>query len=163
MSVASTLTSKSQDRAFMRSYAKSNPTSSRGVHAARRISTLLLVDDEPMIREVLKTVLALEGYAVVTAEDGPTALGLASRIQISMLITDFHMPLMDGFTLATLMTDRKPALPVLLMSGAPPNEIPLEQLAARNWSYLAKPLQRDKLLKRIDRECLGRAVRPGNL
>ena len=144
----------------MHSSAQSAPTASPGVHAARRSSTLLLVDDEPLIREVLKTVLGLEGYTVVTAEDGPAALTLAFKTQISMLITDLQMPLMDGYTLATLLTDREPALPVLLMSGAPPDEIPLAQLAARNWSYLPKPLHNDQLLERIDRECLGRALSP---
>ena len=130
------------------------------LYAARKAATLLLVDDDPLIRRALGAVLHLEGYAVLAAQNGADALELALHTSISMLITDFQMPEMDGYTLATRLTERKPALPVLLISGAAENEIPLQDLGRRGWDFLPKPIDRTHLLRQIDRECLGRRLPP---
>ena len=79
--------------------------------------------------------LTLEGYRVIAAPDGPTALQVAGRTHFDMLITDFQMPGMDGYALATQLTQRRSILPVLLISAADPAELPLAELATHKWEY----------------------------
>jgi signal transduction histidine kinase len=79
---------------------------------------LLLVDDEPLVREVLATQLRDEGYAVIEAADGPQALDLfASGPPIDLLITDLTMPGMDGITLIREIQQRRSDMPAILLTG----------------------------------------------
>ena len=79
---------------------------------------LLIVDDEPSIRESLSSALTEIGYPVRTAEDGFSAL-LEIRKQIpDMILSDLNMPGMSGFELLSVVRRRFPAIPVIAMSGA---------------------------------------------
>ena len=122
--------------------------------AAREEITLLLVDDTDAVREVLETVLTFEGYRVVTASCAECALDVASRTRFDMLITDFEMPGMNGYALATILAQRNAALPVLLISGAELSLLPLTQVENRRWHFLPKPLKNKRLLQIIDQTCL---------
>ncbi len=81
--------------------------------------TVVVVDDERPILELLQEVLEGEGYAVVTAADGMTALELVRTLRPALVLTDIMLPRMDGLTLcAQLQADPQTAhLPVLLMSA----------------------------------------------
>lgn len=120
--------------------------------------TILLVDDDPSVLAVLAAVLTREGYKVIAASSPLLALQLAARNAFSILITDFQMPEMDGFTLACRLAKSCVALPVLLMSGLSPGDIPLAELAERHWNFMSKPIDRERLLGIIDAECLGWAL-----
>ena len=79
---------------------------------------LLIVEDEPSIRESLSSALTEIGYPVRTAEDGFSAL-LEIRKQIpDMILSDLNMPGMSGFELLSVVRRRFPAIPVIAMSGA---------------------------------------------
>lgn len=78
---------------------------------------LLLVDDEPAIREVTSALLAWEGYDVSTAEDGVEAMGQLVEPLPDLVISDLRMPRMSGFELLTLVRERFPHVPVIAMSG----------------------------------------------
>lgn len=140
---------------FDMSRAMARPTS-----AARSQVTLLLVDDDAILRKLISTVLTLSGYSVVSAPDGPTALAIAENIDVAMLITDFQMPGMDGCTLARTLTERQPFLPVLVVSGSNMEDLPAKEIAQRSWNFLAKPLDNERLLRIIDRECLRNPAAP---
>jgi DNA-binding response OmpR family regulator len=83
------------------------------------MDTILIVDDEPMILELLTTILRTAGFAVLTASSGASALSIARLHfqEIKLMITDVAMPGMDGPTLARRLTTDNPDLPVVFMSG----------------------------------------------
>ncbi len=80
---------------------------------------LLVVDDDSVIRMLLRTMLTSEGYQVVTAADGEEALKKLSESSFDMLITDVYMPRMDGIRLREVVreTPGKQNMPVLFISG----------------------------------------------
>jgi CheY-like chemotaxis protein len=78
---------------------------------------ILLVDDEPSIREVGKAVLASQGYEVITAGDGFEALLALKRSLPDVLISDLSMPNMSGFEFLSVVRRRFPTLPVIVVSG----------------------------------------------
>jgi CheY-like chemotaxis protein len=84
------------------------------------MTTILIVDDEYLIADILGFALEDEGYMVVKASNGRKALEVLDREYPSLVITDFMMPVMDGLEFARAVRER-PAfveLPLFLMSGA---------------------------------------------
>ncbi len=110
--------------------------------------TVLVVDDELPILELLQEVLEDEGYAVVTATDGVTALELVRTVRPALVLTDIMLPRMDGLTLcAQLQADPQTAhLPVLLISAGrrPPPDV-------RCAGFVAKPFNVADLLAAVTR------------
>jgi two-component system, cell cycle sensor histidine kinase and response regulator CckA len=81
--------------------------------------TVMIVDDEPMMREVLLRILQKENYELVVADSGAAALHLALECQgrIDLLVTDYAMPEMRGRELADKLRVQIPKLPVLYQTG----------------------------------------------
>jgi CheY-like chemotaxis protein len=81
--------------------------------------TVLLVDDDALVRSLLGRVLSEDGYAVLVAADGQEALALASTLdgQLSLVVTDVRMPVMDGLELASHLIESNPKLPIMFISG----------------------------------------------
>ena len=79
--------------------------------------SILLVDDDTVVRELVHEMLADEGHAVTAAVGGPEAIALARGKRFDLLITDTVMPAMDGFELAVELTRADPTLRVLFTSG----------------------------------------------
>jgi CheY-like chemotaxis protein len=79
---------------------------------------ILLVDDEPMLRDTMAMVLKEEGYDVSTAVDGFDALAQLRRTMPDIIISDLNMPGMSGFELLAVVRVRFPHIPVVAMSGA---------------------------------------------
>jgi CheY-like chemotaxis protein len=84
------------------------------------MTTILVVDDEPVIRELLVQVLRDEGYATVTAGDGVAALESLESGDIDLVLTDTMMPRLDGVALIRTMRKRPVlnTMPVVLLSAA---------------------------------------------
>jgi two-component system, cell cycle sensor histidine kinase and response regulator CckA len=82
-------------------------------------ATVLVVDDESMVRTLVRRMLELGMYSVVEAEDGESALRLIERGQpaIDVVLTDLVMPGIDGFDIVTVLARHRPDLPVVCMSG----------------------------------------------
>jgi CheY-like chemotaxis protein len=81
------------------------------------VKTILLVDDDPDVRDVLVALLAEPGYEVVPAMDGYEALRILDDRPIDVLITDVKMPGITGFELARQAKLKRPNLPIMYMSG----------------------------------------------
>jgi len=81
--------------------------------------TILVVDDEPDILELVRLILAREGYRIHLADCGSRALEICDQNhgEIDLLLTDIMMPEMNGFALAQGVRDREQDLPVLFMTG----------------------------------------------
>lgn len=88
------------------------------------MSTILVVDDEYLIAQILRYSLEDEGYEVETASHGKKALEVLDGKRVELVITDFMMPNMDGMELASAirMNPKLQAMPVILMSGAQAHE-----------------------------------------
>lgn len=84
---------------------------------AGRRGTILVVDDELDIREMIEVGLSMDGYEVLTAEGGQRALEVMSRQQIDLLITDLKMPGMSGVETASRLRSRAPRLPIIVVTG----------------------------------------------
>ena len=78
---------------------------------------VLVVDDDPDIRESLGMLLASEGYDVATADDGITAVSQLTRTVPDLIITDLNMPQMSGMELMSLVRARYPSISIVAMSG----------------------------------------------
>lgn len=114
------------------------------------IRTVLVVDDDPSIRESLTEVLSSEGYRVLEAADGVEALrrieGLEERC---VVLLDLAMPRMNGLEVLSELSRRQSAgrLPVLVMSAnAHPRELEFPQVVA----LLRKPFELDELLRWVE-------------
>lgn len=114
--------------------------------------TILLVDDEPMLRALMEAVLLDRGYSVLTAGSGTEAMALfrEHRGEIDLLISDIVMPGMDGPSLATALQRSCPDLKVLLISGYC-NSRQLTQ----GFDFLPKPFLPADLLAKVNNILFG--------
>ena len=118
--------------------------------------TILLVEDEDMVRAVAERALTRQGYTVLTAEHGEAALELlASSARPDLLISDVMMPLMDGPTMVRHARARYPDLPILFMSGYAEETI-RKSIDLENVEFLAKPFSVQELAE-ATRAVLARA------
>jgi two-component system cell cycle sensor histidine kinase/response regulator CckA len=107
--------------------------------------TILLVEDEDMVRAVADRALTRQGYTVLTAEHGEAALEvIANNARPDLLISDVMMPIMDGPTMVRLVRQRYPDLPVLFMSGYA-EETLRKSIDIDNVQFLAKPFSVQQL------------------
>jgi two-component system, cell cycle sensor histidine kinase and response regulator CckA len=113
--------------------------------------TILLVDDEPHIREVVQVILINHGYKVIVAEDGPTALALfARRIgEIAIVVADLAMPGMDGRMLVRTLRRMEPRLKVLISTGGVDDSQSAEMTALNVDGNLSKPYTPSNLLLKL--------------
>ena len=121
--------------------------------------TILLVEDEPAVRELARTVLSEQGYTVIEAQNSEDAVRLAGRhrSEIHLLLTDVMMPGMSGRDLAKHLTALHPYLRVLYMSGYTHNVIGENGTLEEGLSFLQKPFSPKALTLRV-RETLDRPV-----
>ena len=109
---------------------------------------ILVVEDEPLIRLIVVEELTESGFEVCQAETGDAAVGMndAGRRNLSLLITDVHMPgKLDGFAVATLVRDRYPNAPIIFTTGRPDVARDFVQLR-RNEALLSKPFVPSELI-----------------
>jgi len=116
-------------------------------------TTVLLAEDESMIRELIATFLANLGYKVVEAENGRAAAEKAAELgteNVSLLITDLVMPVMGGLELAAELRLKHPDLRVLFISGYTDDVVILEGEARNKTAFLRKPFRFDMLKQQIE-------------
>ena len=102
---------------------------------------VLLVEDEPMIREIMAESLQDAGFEVVAAHSGDQAIGLIAdpHHRFSILVTDLHMPgNADGAQVAACMRELNPAIPVVIATGRP-DVIQSACKDSLNYALLRKP------------------------
>ncbi len=107
---------------------------------------ILVVDDEPDIRELIQEILADEGYAVVTAANGAEARARRREQPPSLTLLDIWMPDVDGITLLREWQEEDEVEPVIMISGHATVESAVEATRLGAWDFLEKPLALAKLL-----------------
>lgn len=112
----------------------------------RSHGTVLVADDDALVRGVLRMALSRAGYTVVEARDAADALAVAQQSDPDIVVLDINMP--GGTVHETLgsLRDRRPELPVLVLSGE--NSPPADLIGARS-DFARKPIELDDLLARI--------------
>lgn len=112
--------------------------------------TILLVDDEPAVRRVVRLYLESSGYRVLEAADGAEALALFGELDepVDMVLTDVAMPRMSGVELIKELRRRVPRLEALLVTGYP-RGMPDLDLGDPGVDTLPKPFTRAALLDRV--------------
>ena len=116
--------------------------------------TILLVEDEDMVRAVAERALTRQGYTVLTANDGEQGLEvLANTDRIDLLISDVVMPNMDGPSMVAAARRARPDLPVLFMSGYAEEQL-RKSIDIPNVAFLPKPFSVSQLAEAA-RDALG--------
>ena len=126
---------------------------------ARRI---LVVDDDPGIRDALRMILEYEGYEVLTAPDGKTALGDLEGDRIDAVLLDIKMPGMDGFEVLDKIAAREPAPPVLMISGHGDIAMAVEATRRGAVDFLEKPPERERILVSLANALSGNTLKAEN-
>ena len=118
-------------------------------------ATILVVDDDQTIRELLQLHLRNAGYAVHTAEDAVEAGHLILRSPPDLIISDVNMPHMDGFEfIAALKADKAlPYIPVIFLTTEEEGDLRGKELGAVG--YITKPVRADRLLALVAKHVPG--------
>ena len=118
---------------------------------ARGSETLLLVEDESGVRELIAEWLTGHGYDVRTAADGLEALGVARALgrDVDLLIADVVMPTMGGPALARRLASEQPGLKVIFVSGYADEAIGDRRMLEEGAAFLQKPFTLDELLSKV--------------
>lgn len=115
------------------------------------MATILVVEDEDTIREIVQFALETKGHRVLAAKDASEALILSSRpdgVFIDVLLTDACLKGMNGSDLANSILRKSTRTKVMLMSGAFP-----EIVENTNWPFIQKPFELGDLVRRIENIC----------
>jgi len=122
---------------------------------------LLVVDDEPTVRELLAATLRFAGFTVTSAATGAEALDAAREHTPDLVLLDVMLPDMDGFAVIRRLRDlTRPAVPVLFLSARDSPQDKINGLTLGGDDYVTKPFDLEELIARI-RAILRRTGAPG--
>jgi signal transduction histidine kinase/CheY-like chemotaxis protein len=135
----------------------------RPLVSGRGGETILIVEDEPVVRRLARAALEDSGYQVMEAEDGSDALAVLAGTngQIDLVLSDVVMPHMGGKELNDAMRTLRPDLPLLFMSGYPGTEVADRGLLDPTASFIQKPFSPEELALRVRGMLDGRPSKGG--
>ncbi|MBL8816247.1 MAG: PAS domain S-box protein [Planctomyces sp.] len=141
-------------------------TSTEGQRSVKLLhsGTILIVEDEPGVRQMIRISLEACGYDILEAEDPNDAMELLREqpCQIDLLVSDIVMPGMNGLGLASILRKDHPRLPVLFMSGYNELEAQDAPVTDDNNGFLPKPFSPDSLIEMCDRLIQNSRTRMGD-
>ena len=110
---------------------------------------LLVVDDEPNIRELLATSLRFAGFEVHTAADGAAALRVARQIELDLVVLDVMLPDMDGFAVTRRLREKGQHVPVVFLTARDDTQDKVTGLTVGGDDYVTKPFSLEEVVARI--------------
>ena len=121
---------------------------------ANRPRTVLVVDDEDIIRELVARTLQEANYRVLQASHGAAAIGLLEREAnaVDLVVSDLMMPVLGGKEVANWMRQHTPAVPLLFISGYPRAYLEAHDLFDPNVPMLRKPFLPSRLLEAVEEQ-----------
>jgi len=119
--------------------------------------TILVIDDETIIRQVFSYYLEDREYRVLTAENGRAGIIIFEREHPDIVLTDLRMPEADGLEVLEHIRETSPDTPIVVISGANSLDDAVQALKLGAWDYLIKPVQDLNLLGYTVDECLEKA------
>jgi putative two-component system response regulator len=123
----------------------------RSPHSGNARPRVLCVDDEPVILQILRRLLEVQGFEAVTCADPLTAIEMFEGSSFDVVITDIHMPGMDGMALTRALHERKPELPVVVVTGHGTVDTAIQALREGASGMLVKPFTGEELLGEVRR------------
>ena len=115
------------------------------------MSSILIVDDDQNIRKVLKDLLEKDGFHTLTANDVDTALPIIEKQDLDLIITDLKMPGKSGMDLITLSRERKPAVPIIMITAFGNIEAAVTAIKKGAFDFITKPFDESELLNVIEK------------
>ncbi len=112
-------------------------------------ATLLVVEDEPNIRELLATSLRFAGFEVHTAASGADALHAATRVEPDLCVLDVMLPDMDGFTVTRKMRESGRQVPIVFVTARDSVDDKIKGLTVGGDDYVTKPFSLEEVVARI--------------
>jgi DNA-binding NtrC family response regulator len=117
---------------------------------------ILIVDDDPSIRQTMSVILQREGYAVDTAENGEEAIGKSEANSYTLALIDVRLPDLEGTRLLTLLRETVPRMVKIMVTGYPVIDNAIDAISRGADGYLTKPVSKEKLLKTVTEQLMKR-------
>lgn len=108
-------------------------------------TTVLIIDDEPLVLRYLRILLEMDGYTVYEAMTGPIGLGLIPAVDPDVVVLDIMMPGMDGLETCSRISAEHPGLPVVILTARDDRELEDRCMANGASKFLTKPLRPGQL------------------
>jgi two-component system response regulator ResD len=118
------------------------------------LARVLVVDDEPFVRQILSEWLRRKNYHVLEADSGRQAMERIRREQPDIVISDMVMPGMDGLQLLKEARAHKADIPFVMISGYPSHSAAVKVMQQGASDYLVKPIKPEELTRRVSRMLL---------
>ncbi len=119
------------------------------IPAQANAEKILIVDDEPAMREITQEILAMAGYQVLIADTGDAALDILAREPVDLLLSDIIMPKMNGFDLAKTVSEKHPNIKIQLASGYNGEQSVQQDQELLHGPILRKPFRSAELLATV--------------
>lgn len=116
---------------------------------AQRTGSILIADDDDVIKRLLSRIVQNEGYTVCTASNGKEALELLGSESVSLVISDILMPEMDGMELLEAIKTSDPHMPVLMITGRNSQQVRQKAIESGADGYITKPFKNIEIAKTI--------------
>lgn len=110
---------------------------------------ILVVDDEPAVRQFVERVLNYAGYAVTTAVNGVEAMKMLEQRAYDLMLTDVVMPEMDGLKLAQNVSQKYPQTKILIMSGYANQQQQVHKIDSISYEVISKPFTLEEISRHI--------------
>jgi two-component system, NtrC family, C4-dicarboxylate transport response regulator DctD len=123
-----------------------------------RLSTILIVDDEPTNRDLLAQQLTGVGDAIITASDGKAALEKLAPEFAGIVVTDFKMPRMDGLDLLRHTQERDPEIPIIIVTGHGNIAVAVQAIRDGAYDFIERPYDADRLREMVTRALHARSL-----
>lgn len=111
--------------------------------------SVLVVDDEPVLAEMVSMALRFEGWTITTAGDGGSAIAAARTARLDVVVLDVMLPDMSGLDVLRRLREANPALPVLLLTAKDAVEDRIAGLTAGGDDYVTKPFSIEEVVLRL--------------
>ena len=122
------------------------------------MQTVLVVEDEKVIRDGLRRLLSHEGYRVLTAENGREALDIIGSDHIDVVLCDLKMPVMGAIEVLEQVGESCPDLPVIILTGQGTPENAVECMIKGAYDFITKPFRTSDVISLI--KCAAEGLPP---
>jgi len=124
--------------------------------------SVLVVDDEPAVRQVLAAAIAKAGYSVDAAASAAQALAKMEAASFDVVLSDIFMPVMDGIELLKLARTRGHAATFIMVTAFASVDSAIDAIKAGAWDYITKPVRNEEILHRLEQIDSVRGLREEN-